>query len=115
MNRLDEAIRVALETADSQRLMVLSWLLATSTSKDARDVNRAIELAQRACEMTDFKDFKTLDTLAAVYAVSGNYDSAVKWSEQAIALLADDSDPQLRDRMLNALAEYRSRRPSAIP
>src|SRR5688500_6612801 len=103
MGRFDETIRAALDTDDVKSLMVLSWLLAATPSDDAPDFDRAIEVGQRACELTDYKDGKVLDTLAAVYALAGDFASAVKWSEAAIQLLDSCSDPQVREGMLTAL------------
>jgi hypothetical protein len=111
MDRLDETIRVAMDTDDASRLMVLSWLLASTASDEPRKLDRAIELSHRACELTAYKDVKAVDTLAAVYAIAGDYDSAVKWSEQSIRLLDDESDPQVRERMLKALTNYRAKSP----
>jgi tetratricopeptide (TPR) repeat protein len=62
----------------------IAWLLATVGEVSIQDANRAIELARRACELTEYKTPKFLDTLAAAYAAAGRFDDAVKIAQQAI-------------------------------
>ena len=72
---------------------------------------RASDTPAKETSMNKPADVKAVDTLAAVYAIAGDYDSAVKWSEQSIRLLDDESDPQVRERMLKALTNYRAKSP----
>jgi protein O-mannosyl-transferase len=62
----------------------LAWLLATAGDVSAQDANRAIELAERACELTGHKEPGSLDTLAAAYAAGDRFDDAVTMARQAI-------------------------------
>jgi len=62
----------------------LAWLSATVNDVSLQDANKAIELAQRACELTEYKNPVTLDTLATAYAAAGRFSDAVKIDEQAI-------------------------------
>jgi spermidine synthase len=62
----------------------LAWLLATAGDVSAQDANRAIELAERACELTRHKEPGPLDTLAAAYAAAGRFDDAVTTAQRAI-------------------------------
>ncbi len=57
----------------------LAWLLATCQDGRYRDGKRAVELATRACEMSDWKYDKGLLALAAAYAESGDFEKAVQW------------------------------------
>ena len=62
----------------------LAWVLATSTLDEVRDGERAIELATKAAEITDYKEAHVLSTLASGYAETGDFDEAIKWIEKAI-------------------------------
>ncbi|MGO9597505.1 MAG: tetratricopeptide repeat protein [Isosphaeraceae bacterium] len=87
-----------------------AWLWATCPDKKYRDGKKAIESATRSCELTDWKVDQFLDTLAAAYAESGDFDAAVKWQEKAIGLLTKDSDQYRKDFEAH-LTLYRAKKP----
>jgi spermidine synthase len=64
----------------------LAWTLATNGDARFRDGARAVELARRACELTDNRHPLLLDTLAAAYAESGEFDRARETATRAAAL-----------------------------
>ena len=75
---------VELKPDSANVLNNLAWLLAAVDDVSIQDANRAIELAQRACELTDYKDAAILDTLAVAYAAAGRFNNAVRTAEKAI-------------------------------
>src|SRR5262249_13886640 len=57
----------------------LAWVLATCPESKTRNGASALEHAQDACQLTDYKDAVSLDTLAAAYAECGKFKEAVDW------------------------------------
>jgi tetratricopeptide (TPR) repeat protein len=65
-------------------LGVWAWQLATCPDERFRNGEKAIELAQKDCEKTNWKIPADLSTLAAAYAEAGRFDDAVKMQTRAI-------------------------------
>jgi tetratricopeptide (TPR) repeat protein len=84
----------------------LAWFLATADEKELRDGKRAVELALKACEFTEWKNPEYLDTLAAAYARVGDFDQAVKWQEKAV-----EGEKSSKRAFQERLRSYRKRKP----
>ena len=76
-----------------------AWVLATSPVDELRDGKRAVELALRACELSEYKKPHILSTLAAAYAETGDFDTAIKWSSKAVETSQDEIQDQLKDEL----------------
>jgi tetratricopeptide (TPR) repeat protein len=98
----DEAIR--LDPNNRQALDSNARLCATCPDASHRDGPRAVALATRAGELSDWKEPHVLDTLAAACAEAGDHDAAVKWQERVIEMTRQQPCP---DRA--ALEEQRAR------
>jgi tetratricopeptide (TPR) repeat protein len=88
-----------LEPDGTANLSALAWVLATCPAEGIRDGSRAVELAQRACELTNWKDATMLDTLAAAYAESGQFDRASEWQGKAVSLAGEKETKEYRERL----------------
>lgn len=62
----------------------LAWLLATCPVTKYRHGKKALNLAQRNCELAGTTDWYDLGTLATAYAEDGQFDEAIKWIKEAI-------------------------------
>lgn len=65
----------------------LAWLLATCPEPRYRNGPRALRLARQACEATGHKSPPLLDSLAAAYAETGQFDQAVAITRQALEIV----------------------------
>jgi hypothetical protein len=73
--------------AEVQRLLALRY--ATCPQDKVRDSAKALNAAQRSCELIRWRDWACLDALAAAHAEAGQFDQALQWL-QAAADLADE-------------------------
>lgn len=97
---MDEALdllkrSVAYDDDFPSALNNLAYLLATFDDESKRDVDRAIELAERAVELTNEKNPKYLDTLATAYHASGRYLDALAAIDKALPLAEEVQNEEL--------------------
>ena len=93
----------------------LAWTLATSPDTSIRDGKRALQLAERACELTGYKKTIMAGTLAAAYAEAGRFDDAMAMAQKACALASESGDQNLLKRNRELLALYRTHQPYHEP
>ena len=94
---------------DTGVLNNLAWLLATSPDDTLRDGRRAIGLARKACEKTEWKEAHIVSTLAACHAEAGDFEAAKKFSRQAVELGAEAAE--VKEQLQKELASYEAGRP----
>ena len=82
--------------------------LSTASDEKHRNGQLAVELAKNACESTKYKNTQFLDTLACAYAETGNFDSAVEWSQKALELTNEATD---RGEISKHLKNFKSGKP----
>jgi tetratricopeptide (TPR) repeat protein len=105
LHDFDEAIRLAPE--DSYVLNLRAWMLATCPEEKFRDGKQAVIDATLSNSISGWNDSGTLDTLAAAYAETGEFELAVKWQEKAMITSA----PEFRAETESRLKLYRDRKP----
>ncbi|MDR0336232.1 MAG: tetratricopeptide repeat protein [Planctomycetaceae bacterium] len=117
LNRHSEAVKV-LETVvqvdaeDEVSINNLSWILSTSPIESIRNGKRALELAEKASQLTDYKKAYILSTLAAAHAELGNFDKAIEWSQKSIEYAKDDENVNERiEELQKELESYKQKKP----
>lgn len=103
----DYEAALAIEPKNSGVLNNLAWILATSPEDKLRNGKRAVELAKLACEVTEYKQAHILSTLAAGYAETGDFDTAIDWSKKAVEL----GKEHLKGQLGKELESYQAKKP----
>lgn len=112
-----QELRMALaaEPESAEGLKNLAWLLATSPERRIRNGQEAIELAVKACELTQQKDPMTLTALAAAYAEAGQFTGAIEAAERAITAATNNGNSHLAKLNGQLLRLYQQGRPYHSP
>ena len=88
LKEFKEGIRVCQiilqNSSDAEELNQAAWVLAAVKNPPFRDPPLALNLAQRACELTKFEKASCLDTLGVCYAACGQFDEAIRYVEMAL-------------------------------
>jgi len=110
LNELDHVLRIRPNLESYARaLRERAWFRSSCPDASFRDGNQAIADAKLACKLTNWKDATSIDGLAMAYAEIGDFDSAMRYEEQAIGL-ADPSNLELK-RCQRHLALFKQRQP----
>ncbi len=76
-----EALRLKPDFADA--LNELAWILATAPDPGLRSGTEAVQLAKRACELTQNRQAAYLTTLSAAHAETGRFSDAIATAQKA--------------------------------
>jgi Tfp pilus assembly protein PilF len=87
-----------------------AWMLATAPDEGVRDGDLAVEMALRVCDLGGWDQSMFLDTLAASFAESGDFESAVEWLTKAIEL-----EPENAEGRKERLERYKNKTPYRTP
>lgn len=88
----------------------LAWLLAVCPDDEVRDGAKAVELARRACAVTNYRSPVLLNTLSAAYAEAGNFSEAIDTANKALKLLGPQDHAQAQ-WIRQSLECYRAAKP----
>ena len=65
-----------------EALNELAWIISTDPRPELRNGKEAVEMAGRACELTERRQPATLLTLAAAHAEAGRFSEAMAAAEE---------------------------------
>ena len=90
-----------------------AWVRATCPDASFRNGKQAVADAKTACTSMSWRDSNCVDTLAAAYAETGDFESAIRYEQQAIRQADQDElirlkkDPERRRAVTQSvLASY---------
>ena len=69
---------------------ILAIIQATAPDPKLRNGSQAIQYAYSACQSTRFQNAVYVRSLAAAYAEAGQFDEAIKWTDEAIRLVPEE-------------------------
>ncbi len=85
-----------------------AWLRATDPDPALRDGDEALRVAQNVCQAVHFEQPRAIDTLAAAYAETGQFDEAVHYAQQVVERAVATGDSVLVEQAGARLQLYRS-------
>lgn len=113
VSHYNEALRI--KPGSIEVLNNFAWLLATCPDANIRDGARAVQLAERACELTNYQKPVFIGTLAAAYAEAGRFDDAIAAAQKACALAEESGAQGLLEKNQELLDLYRTHKPYREP
>ena len=107
--------KLDLLASDPAALNNAAWALATSPDDKIRDGARAVQLAERACDLTHYRTTIMVGTLAAAYAEAGRFDEAIAAGQKACALASESGETNLLKSNQALIALYQKHQPYHEP
>lgn len=108
-------IAVRRESKDVPLLNAVAWEWATSPKASVRNGPDAVQLAERAVELTRGQAAEPLDTQAAAYAETGRFSQAAMVAQRALELASARGDPALAQALRDRIKLYQSNKPFRDP
>jgi protein O-mannosyl-transferase len=114
--RIPEAISQYRETLVArpdfvEALVRLAWLLAVHPDPQVRNGPQAVELAERACRLTQSSQPGALRTLAVAYAETGRFAEAIRSAQEAQRLAEAAGQAEFARRTQQLLELFQSGQP----
>jgi Flp pilus assembly protein TadD len=103
--------RLRLNPNDVTLLNDTAWLLATNPNVSIRNGQQAVELAQRAVDLSGGQEPAILSTLAAACAEAGRFPEAVPTARKALELAKRQNKPALAESIQAKLSLYEAGTP----
>ena len=110
LQELDHVVRIRPPLDSYARaLQTRAWFLATCDHSSFRNGAQAVQDAKLACKLTKWNDEIAIVTLAAASAEVGDFDSAVRYAQQALTV--KDISPRVSKRIQRDLELFKQHKP----
>ncbi len=90
---------------DANAMNSVAWGIVDETPTEFQNLDFALKVALRGCELTNYKDPMILDTLARCYWEMDDRYKAIVWQNKAVDNIEDGS---MADSIKATLAEYKT-------
>jgi tetratricopeptide (TPR) repeat protein len=100
-----------LKSDNSETLNNLAWLLATGRDVSGENIKKAINLAENACELTNYNKADLIDTLAVTYAAAGRFEEAITTARIALNIAKTSGKNDLAGEIEERLKLYEAGQP----
>ena len=107
----DLEVSLQLDPNNFASLVNLARELSICIVNESRDPARAVEIARKACELSNWTNRGAISLLAIAYSELGDYDSAVAYEKKAISLLPKTTLQHQRDWHDAVLKHYEAGKP----
>lgn len=106
----DYQTALSFDANNHEMLNSLAWLQSTCPNRETQDLPGALRNATKACELTNWKHWRYLSTLAIAYAQSGEFAEAVAYQQRALNLLPADIQDRWKVNFEQRLSLFQSHR-----
>ena len=87
---------------------IATTVVWAAAKRDVKNPTKAVTLAEKVCEITEYKEPESLDTLAAAYAAAGRFNKAVDIAGKALELCQSPTQNTLKKEIEGRLNLYKS-------
>lgn len=106
---------LAIQPDNGNAMSNLAWIYATSPDDSLRDGIKAVQLAERAMQLSDRRIPIILRTVAAAYAENGQFSQAIQTAQQAFDLATSQGNSSLASELQGNIVLYQQRQPLRDP
>ena len=102
----DYQVATSLDADNREALNSFSWLCSTCPNEELRDASVALRSATKACELTNWKQWRYLSTLAAACAQNSRFADAIDYQKRALSLLPHDEQDRWKVNLELRLSSF---------
>ena len=106
---------LAIEPENGNAASNLAWVFATCPDASIRDGGRAVELAEKAVQISGGQIPMIFHILAAAYAENGRFSDAIETAQRGTALANSQGNAGLASELQSNIALYQAGRPLRDP
>ena len=103
---------LALSPDHPAALNELAWILATHPRAEIRNGSDAVQLARRACELTQSQEPRFLGTLDVALAEAGQFEEAIETAEKTRAIALARQETEIANAADERIRSYRANQSS---
>lgn len=97
------------EPNNLEYMNTMAWHLAVNRTNKNYNPDKALALALKVNELTNYVKPEFLDTLAAAYAATGDFSKAVEIEQNALKLCVHTSQEKLKKEIEERMVKYRKK------